>query len=164
MEAALPGVPTAPAAPGPAPAPPPPTPATPVTPAPVPPFEKQGEKDKEDKQTFQVTDCRSLVKTLVCGVKTITWGITSCKAPGGMLLLRASPRRAAFSRALFLVTHCAVSLPEAQFIPNKQLQPKETQIYIKLVKYAMQALDIYQVQRLWGRPFARWAPRRLGGP
>ncbi|KAF3813899.1 hypothetical protein GH733_017931 [Mirounga leonina] len=126
VEAALPGVPTAPAAPGPAPSPapvpapappPPPTPATPVTPAPVPPFEKQGEKDKEDKQTFQVTDCRSLVKTLVCGVKTITWGITSCKAPG-----------------------------EAQFIPNKQLQPKETQIYIKLVKYAMQALDIYQVQ------------------
>lgn len=94
MEAALPGVPAAPAAPGPAPSPapvptpappppPPPTPATPVTPAPVPPFEKQGEKDKEDKQTFQVTDCRSLVKTLVCGVKTITWGITSCKAPGG---------------------------------------------------------------------------------
>ncbi|ERE76893.1 transformation/transcription domain-associated protein [Cricetulus griseus] len=50
-------------------------------------------------------------------LETITWGITSCKAPG-----------------------------EAQFIPNKQLQPKETQIYIKLVKYAMQALDIYQVQ------------------
>ncbi|XP_015681343.1 transformation/transcription domain-associated protein, partial [Protobothrops mucrosquamatus] len=90
---------------------------TPVVPASGPVFEKQGEKEKEDKQTFQVTDCRSLVKTLVCGVKTITWGITSCKAPG-----------------------------EAQFIPNKQLQPKETQIYIKLVKYAMQALDIYQVQ------------------
>ncbi|PNJ12092.1 TRRAP isoform 1 [Pongo abelii] len=35
---------------------------------------------------------------------------------------------------------------KSQFIPNKQLQPKETQIYIKLVKYAMQALDIYQVQ------------------
>lgn len=50
--------------------------------------------------------------------------------------------------------HCLTSFclfffllfPEAQFIPNKQLQPKETQIYIKLVKYAMQALDIYQVQ------------------
>uniref|UniRef100_A0A8C3CL18 Transformation/transcription domain associated protein n=1 Tax=Cairina moschata TaxID=8855 RepID=A0A8C3CL18_CAIMO len=113
-EAALPGVPTAAnAAPVPVPSP---APATPVAPAPVPVFEKQGEKEKEDKQTFQVTDCRSLVKTLVCGVKTITWGITSCKAPG------------------------------AQFIPNKQLQPKETQIYIKLVKYAMQALDIYQVQ------------------
>lgn len=80
-EAALPGVPTAAnAAPVPVPSP---APATPVAPAPVPVFEKQGEKEKEDKQTFQVTDCRSLVKTLVCGVKTITWGITSCKAPGG---------------------------------------------------------------------------------
>lgn len=156
MEAALPGVPTAPAAPGPAPSPapvpapappPPPTPATPVTPAPVPPFEKQGEKDKEDKQTFQVTDCRSLVKTLVCGVKTITWGITSCKAPGGNSALELF-RHDAFHRVgLFPVTDCALSLPEAQFIPNKQLQPKETQIYIKLVKYAMQALDIYQVRQ-----------------
>ncbi|XP_061666078.1 transformation/transcription domain-associated protein [Syngnathoides biaculeatus] len=113
----LPGVPATPT-PSTTPAIPPPAPPTPVTSAPQPPaaaFDRQGEK--EDKQTFQVSDCRSLVKTLVCGVKTITWGITSCKAPG-----------------------------EAQFIPNKQLQPKETQIYIKLVKYAMQALDIYQVQ------------------
>ncbi|XP_045065712.1 transformation/transcription domain-associated protein isoform X4 [Coregonus clupeaformis] len=116
----LPGVPTTPALPAtpvlPA-LPPlaPPNPVTPAPPAPATSFDRLGEK--EDKQTFQVSDCRSLVKTLVCGVKTITWGITSCKAPG-----------------------------EAQFIPNKQLQPKETQIYIKLVKYAMQALDIYQVQ------------------
>ncbi|XP_060795706.1 transformation/transcription domain-associated protein isoform X2 [Neoarius graeffei] len=111
---ALPGVPATPTAT--TPALPPPAPPTPVTPAPpsATPFDRAGEK--EDKQTFQVSDCRSLVKTLVCGVKTITWGITSCKAPG-----------------------------EAQFIPNKQLQPKETQIYIKLVKYAMQALDIYQI-------------------
>ncbi|XP_062859239.1 transformation/transcription domain-associated protein [Trichomycterus rosablanca] len=112
---ALPGVPATPTAT--TPALPPPTPPTPVPQAPpsATPFDRAAEK--EDKQTFQVSDCRSLVKTLVCGVKTITWGITSCKAPG-----------------------------EAQFIPNKQLQPKETQIYIKLVKYAMQALDIYQVQ------------------
>ncbi|XP_047673069.1 transformation/transcription domain-associated protein isoform X1 [Tachysurus fulvidraco] len=112
---ALPGVPATPTAT--TPALPPPAPPTPVPSAPpsATPFDRAGEK--EDKQTFQVSDCRSLVKTLVCGVKTITWGITSCKAPG-----------------------------EAQFIPNKQLQPKETQIYIKLVKYAMQALDIYQVQ------------------
>ncbi|XP_052467142.1 transformation/transcription domain-associated protein isoform X2 [Carassius gibelio] len=110
----LPGVPATPTVT--TPALPPPAPPTPVTPAPPPAtsFDRPG--DKEDKQTFQVSDCRSLVKTLVCGVKTITWGITSCKAPG-----------------------------EAQFIPNKQLQPKETQIYIKLVKYAMQALDIYQI-------------------
>ncbi|XP_034049033.1 transformation/transcription domain-associated protein isoform X2 [Thalassophryne amazonica] len=114
---ALPGVPATPT-PSTTPALPPPAPPTPVATVPPPPstpFDRPGEK--EDKQTFQVSDCRSLVKTLVCGVKTITWGITSCKAPG-----------------------------EAQFIPNKQLQPKETQIYIKLVKYAMQALDIYQVQ------------------
>uniref|UniRef100_A0AAY5KGU4 Transformation/transcription domain-associated protein n=1 Tax=Esox lucius TaxID=8010 RepID=A0AAY5KGU4_ESOLU len=118
-QGALPGVPATPALPATPvatlPPPAPPTPVTPAPPAPATPFDRPGEK--EDKQTFQVSDCRSLVKTLVCGVKTITWGITSCKAPG-----------------------------EAQFIPNKQLQPKETQIYIKLVKYAMQALDIYQVQ------------------
>ena len=48
---------------------------------------------------------------------------------------------------LFTLTDYALSFPEAQFIPNKQLQPKETQIYIKLVKYAMQALDIYQVRK-----------------
>ncbi|XP_054454287.1 transformation/transcription domain-associated protein isoform X2 [Anoplopoma fimbria] len=113
----LPGVPATPT-PSTTPAIQPPAPPTPVAAPPPPPstsFDRTSEK--EDKQTFQVSDCRSLVKTLVCGVKTITWGITSCKAPG-----------------------------EAQFIPNKQLQPKETQIYIKLVKYAMQALDIYQVQ------------------
>ncbi|XP_034070184.1 transformation/transcription domain-associated protein isoform X2 [Gymnodraco acuticeps] len=113
----LPGVPATPT-PSTTPAILPPAPPTPVAAGPQPPstsLDRAGEK--EDKQTFQVSDCRSLVKTLVCGVKTITWGITSCKAPG-----------------------------EAQFIPNKQLQPKETQIYIKLVKYAMQALDIYQVQ------------------
>ncbi len=78
---ALPGVPATPTVT--TPALPPPAPPTPVTPAPPPAasFDRPG--DKEDKQTFQVSDCRSLVKTLVCGVKTITWGITSCKAPGG---------------------------------------------------------------------------------
>ena len=32
--------------------------------------------------TFSVPDCRSMVKTLVCGVKTITWGAGSCKVSG----------------------------------------------------------------------------------
>ena len=27
-----------------------------------------------------------MVKTLVCGVKTITWGAGSCKLPGGKIL------------------------------------------------------------------------------
>lgn len=80
---ALPAVPATPT-PSTTPALPPPAPPTPVAAPPQPPaasFDRSGEK--EDKQTFQVSDCRSLVKTLVCGVKTITWGITSCKAPGG---------------------------------------------------------------------------------
>lgn len=77
---AIPAVPATPT-PSTTPAIPPPAPPTPVTVTPQPPATPFGEK--EDKQTFQVSDCRSLVKTLVCGVKTITWGITSCKAPGG---------------------------------------------------------------------------------
>lgn len=28
---------------------------------------------------YNVADYRTLVKTLVCGVKTITWGCASCK-------------------------------------------------------------------------------------
>ncbi|XP_078728881.1 transformation/transcription domain-associated protein isoform X3 [Lampetra fluviatilis] len=76
----------------------------------------QGATEQADKQPFCVGDCRGLVKTLVCGVKTITWGIGSCKTPGDATAV------------------------------HKQFQPKETQIFIKLVKYAMQALDIYQVQ------------------
>ncbi|EEC12926.1 hypothetical protein IscW_ISCW009654, partial [Ixodes scapularis] len=64
---------------------------------------------------YTVVDCRSLVKTLVCGVKTITWGIGTCKVPGGSL-------------------------------EDKQFQPKETLVFIRLVKYALQALDIYTLQ------------------
>ena len=32
-----------------------------------------------------VTDCRTMVKTLVCGMKTITWGAGSCKVPGSSI-------------------------------------------------------------------------------
>ncbi|XP_023232044.1 transformation/transcription domain-associated protein-like [Centruroides sculpturatus] len=63
---------------------------------------------------YTVSDCRSLVKTLVCGVKTITWGIASCKVIGDSTLTQ-----------------------------NKQFQPKETLVFIRLAKYALQALDIY---------------------
>ncbi len=30
-----------------------------------------------------VADCRGLVKTLVCGMKTITWGVGACKPTSG---------------------------------------------------------------------------------
>ncbi|KFM75844.1 Transformation/transcription domain-associated protein, partial [Stegodyphus mimosarum] len=64
---------------------------------------------------YSVSDCRGLVKTLVCGVKTVTWGITACKVPGEN------------------------NVP----MQNKQFQPKETLVFIRLIKYALQALDIY---------------------
>ncbi len=32
-----------------------------------------------------VPDCRGMVKTLVCGMKTITWGAGSCKIPGSTI-------------------------------------------------------------------------------
>ena len=76
-----------------------PTPTTPATPSVLtqPPSLSAilAEKEKEDGKsktyvpssssiysTYSVTDCRSLVKTVVCGVKTITWGVSSCKVPG----------------------------------------------------------------------------------
>lgn len=64
---------------------------------------------------MNVSEYRSLVKTLVCGVKTITWGCASCK-----------------------------------IIPNdptssKAFQPQEIMIFIDLVIWALEALDIYQI-------------------
>ncbi|XP_070565955.1 transformation/transcription domain-associated protein-like isoform X2 [Ptychodera flava] len=103
----------------------PPTPAPPPTPGPGDGKEKEKEDNKAKSylpssstqyNNYSVSDCRSLVKTLVCGVKTITWGVGTCKAPG-----------------------------DSSYVQNKQFQPKETAVFVKLVKYAMQALDIYQV-------------------
>lgn len=68
---------------------------------------------------LNVVEYRSLVKTLVCGVKTITWGLASCKSP--------------FSEA---------NVPGA---PSKMFQPKEILIFIDLVHWALEALDIYTI-------------------
>ncbi|KAI1279605.1 Transformation/transcription domain-associated protein [Halotydeus destructor] len=86
-----------------------------------------GDGAKDDKQkfgfpagpanNFTVADCKSLIKTLVCGVKTITWGIPSYKMPG-------------MDQSL-----------QTQNV--KYFHPKEIIVFIRLVKYAMQALDIY---------------------
>ncbi|XP_075234435.1 transcription-associated protein Nipped-A isoform X2 [Lycorma delicatula] len=65
---------------------------------------------------YSVADCRLLVKTLVCGVKNITWRCASFKNSGGI----KEPGR-------------------------KLFQPKETEMFIRLVKWAMQALDIYML-------------------
>ncbi|BFZ01386.1 hypothetical protein BsWGS_04423 [Bradybaena similaris] len=82
-------------------------------------------KDKEDKpmmkfgaipnhnSPYSVSECRSLMKTLVCGVKTITWGTLNCKAQG--------------------------------IVNSKQFTPKEILVYVRLLKYALKALDIYTI-------------------
>ncbi|GFN80649.1 transformation/transcription domain-associated protein [Plakobranchus ocellatus] len=82
-------------------------------------------KDKEEKPmvkfgnipnhntTYSVPDCRHMMKTLVCGVKTITWGTLNCKAVGAG--------------------------------NNKQFLPKEILVYVRLLKYALKALDIYTI-------------------
>nr|CAH7738954.1 unnamed protein product [Callosobruchus chinensis] len=62
---------------------------------------------------YNVADYRSLVKTLVCGVKTITWGCSACKTTTGTL------------------------------IQSKHFQPHETLLFVRLVKWALKALDIY---------------------
>lgn len=70
---------------------------------------------------LNVVEYRSLVKTLVCGVKTITWGLASCKSPYNDL-----PQAA----------------PNTQ---SKTFQPKEILIFIDLVHWALEALDIYTI-------------------
>lgn len=68
---------------------------------------------------LNVSEYRSLVKTLVCGVKTITWGLASCKS-----------------------TFNETSVQGAQ---SKMFQPKEILMFIDLVHWALEALDIYTI-------------------
>lgn len=62
---------------------------------------------------YNIGDYRSLIKTLICGVKTITWGCANCK-----------------------------TMDATQ---TKQFQPKETLVFIRLVKWALQSLDVYTI-------------------
>ncbi|XP_049868860.1 transcription-associated protein 1 isoform X2 [Pectinophora gossypiella] len=69
---------------------------------------------------LNVGDYRTLVKTLVCGVKTITWGCASCKtAP------------------------TTEGQPATTITGQKQLSPRETLVFIRLVRWGLQSLDIY---------------------
>ncbi|KAK9874414.1 hypothetical protein WA026_002761 [Henosepilachna vigintioctopunctata] len=82
--------------------------------------QNSGQKEEKSKfgfpqnNVYNVSDYRSLVKTLVCGVKTITYGCSSCKTPVGQ-----------------------------NFLSPKYFYPHETLVYIRLVKWALRALDIY---------------------
>ncbi|XP_028408078.1 transformation/transcription domain-associated protein-like isoform X2 [Dendronephthya gigantea] len=68
---------------------------------------------------FSAADCKSMVKTLVCGVKTITWGAGSCRD--------------------------VTTTPQTQATTEKHFLPQETPLFSRLLKYALQALDIYQI-------------------
>lgn len=71
--------------------------------------------------SYNVADYRNLVKTLVCGVKTITWGCSS-------------------------ITITETTAKGEQISTPIPFTPKDTLVFIRLVRWAMKALDIYQVQ------------------
>ncbi|KAG8178737.1 hypothetical protein JTE90_027055 [Oedothorax gibbosus] len=69
---------------------------------------------------YSILDCRSLVKTIICGSKSVAWGIQMCKVPGQGDATPTSPL-------------------------NKQFHPKETLVFIRLLKYALHALDVFTI-------------------
>lgn len=72
---------------------------------------------------FTLADSRTLVKTLVCAVKTITWGIHN---------LRGVPAQG----------------PDGQPAPvqgQKPFTPREIEIYMELMRWGLKALEIYAV-------------------
>ncbi|XP_045458905.1 transcription-associated protein 1 [Melitaea cinxia] len=69
---------------------------------------------------LNVGDYRTLVKTLVCGVKTITWGCASCKT-----------------------TSTTEGTPATAIPSQKLFSAKETLVFIRLVRWGLQSLDIY---------------------
>eukprot|EP00794_Sanderia_malayensis_P003404 gene3404-3894_t len=77
-------------------------------------------RGQNNKDNLSVADYREMVKTLVCGVKTITWGAGSCKLPSDIQI---------------------PVYPQG----NKVFLPSETKIFIRLLKYALEALDVYQI-------------------
>ncbi|XP_063838916.1 transcription-associated protein 1 [Ostrinia nubilalis] len=120
------------------------TPSTPTTPAPsTPAVETKSEEEKpgpdfldsitkaEEKSkigfpssqmsNLNVGDYRTLVKTLVCGVKTITWGCASCKQ----------------------TTTTSEGTTTTTITGQKQFSARETLVFIRLVRWGLQSLDIY---------------------
>lgn len=66
---------------------------------------------------YSVSDCKSLVKTLVLGVKTVTWNMPP---------VFGNPNN-----------------PSSMQPSAKPSHPKETNIFIRMVKYALASFDIY---------------------
>lgn len=77
-------------------------------------------------QTYSFSECRSLVKTVVCAVKTISWGIASCKV-GNTCSTTSSESGTPGSNSY------------------KQFSAKETEVYLRLIKWGLKAIDIYAI-------------------
>jgi len=71
---------------------------------------------------YNFGECRTLVKTMICAVKTISWGIASCKL---------HPE--------------AQMTPGATICPYKQFSPRETDVFLRLMKWGLKAIDIYAI-------------------
>ncbi|KAG9509570.1 Transformation/transcription domain-associated protein, partial [Fragariocoptes setiger] len=83
-------------------------------------------------QNYSIAECKSMVKTLVIGVKTVTSSIPTYKCPGTADLITTPP-------------------------DTKFFHPKETILLVRLVKYALKALDIYMIA-----PQAQGVPHPMG--
>lgn len=80
---------------------------------------------------LNVAEYRSLVKTLVCGVKTITWGLASCKSTFNEQSAQTGSQ------------------------PVKMFTAKEIVMFIDLVHWALEALDIYTITASANAPCAQ---------
>ena len=98
-----------------------------------------------------VGDCRGLVKTLVCGMKTITWGVGSCKVPGTTVdFCESVCVCVCMSHVCVYVCLCVLRPP---LLPpsasNQELFfPHETEQFVRLFRHGVVALDIYRVTNL----------------
>lgn len=73
---------------------------------------------------FTLADSKTLVKTLVCAVKTITWGIHNLKTAPPPTMDGQPPQG-----------------PQG----HKPFSPREVEIYIDLMRWGLKALEIYAV-------------------
>ena len=123
---------------------------------------------------LSVSDCRGIVKTLVCGMKTITWGAGSCKIPGKVDFCKydtridatwlGKGRQATNFYNVILSLSLSLSLSHTQTYTNspiflydisfpanqtpKVFLPHETEQFVHLFRYGLVALDIYRVTTL----------------
>lgn len=85
-----------------------------------------------------VNDSRNLVKMLVYGAKTISWGLSGCRfSSQGKKKIEKRRRNKIYS------IH-KISEPDPTYQPTI-LSPQECAYFVKVVKYGLIALDVYTI-------------------